>query len=262
MSKFIDRLKEALNPAPQPMGFGKRRESKKKARLVLVAAIDRADTEGLSDVLGAADGVLLPLDSTAADIEKMSKEVNGIPCGEWLSANDAPKLAALAKDGCDFLIFRADKMGLDVLQYEKLGKILEVDAQIEDALLRTVGTLPVDAVFVRYAGSEHSYFTWRDLMVYRHFAEFIGKPVMVAVTAPLTEKELLIIWQAGIDAIIVAAGPGAAGDLLKKLRQEIDKVVFPAERRASKREAVVPPLRAEAPAPEKEEEDGDEEEDE
>jgi hypothetical protein len=264
MSKFIDRLKEALHPAPQPMGFGRRAEAKKRARLVLVAALDRSYTEGLGDVLSAADGVLLPVDSPPGNVEVLSKAANGTPCGEWLSANDAPKLEALAKDGCDFLIFRPEKMGLNLLQYEKVGKIMEVDAQIEDALLRAAGTLPVDAVFVRHEESEPSYFTWRDLMVYRHFADFVGKPVMVTVTMPLTEKELLALWEAGVDALVVAAGPGTAGELLKRLRQEIDKVVFPAERRMSKREAVIPPSRAEAPTPQKEEEeeDGDEEEDE
>jgi hypothetical protein len=229
---------------------------------VLVAALDRAYTEGLGDVLSAADGVLLPIDSPPGDIEVLSKAANGIPCGERLSSNDTPRLAAMAKNGCDFLIFRADKMGLGVLRYEKLGKILEVDSKIEDAFLRTVGTLPVDAVFVRHEGSEPSYFTWYDLMVYRHFADFVGKPVIAALTAPMAEKELLVLWEAGVDALIVAAGPGTAGDLLKNLRQEVDKIVFPAERRKSKREAVVPPIRTEAPAPEKEEEDGEEEEDE
>lgn len=262
MSKFIDRLKEALHPAPQPMGFGRRTESKKKARIVLVAALDKAYTDGLVDVLTAADGVLLPVDSPPREIGALSKEANCVPCGERLSSGDGQKLESLTKNGCDFLIFRPEKMSLNLLQYEKIGKIMEMDTGIEDALLRSAGTLPVDAVFVRNDGSEPSYFTWHDLMVYRRFADFTGKPVIVTVAAPLTEKELLTLWEAGVDALVVAAGPGAAGELLKNLRQEIDKVVFPAERRANKREAVIPPLRAEAPAPEKEEEDGDEEEDE
>jgi hypothetical protein len=262
MSKFVDRLKEALNPVPQPMGFGRRAESRKKARLVLVAALDSSPAEGLEDILGAADAVLLPLDSDPVVLVRLSKAANGVPCGRWLSEKAAPALAALAQNGGDFVVFRAENTGLGLLQYEKLGKILEVDARIEDALLRTVGSLPVDGIFIRYEGNSLSYLTWRDLMVYRHFAEFTGKPVMIVVTAPLTEKELLVLWESGVDALVVSAGPGAAGDLLKKLREAIGKIVFPAERRPSKREAVVPAYRPDAPAPVKEEEDGDEEEDE
>jgi hypothetical protein len=261
MSKFIDRLKEALHPAPQPMGFGRRAETKKKARLVLVASLDKEYKEGLNDVFTAADAVLLPIDSPAKDIEALSKAANSKPAGEWFSGSDDKKLEALSKNGCDFLVFRPDKAGLNLLRYEKIGKILEVDMQMEDALLRAVATLPVDAVFVRHDASGQS-FTFQDLMVYRHFADFTSKPVMVTVTSPLTDKELLVLWEAGVDSIAVAAGPGAAGELLMKLRQEIDKVVFPAERRAAKHEGVVPPVREEAPAPQKEEEDGDEEEDE
>lgn len=256
MSKFIDRLKEALHPTPQPMGFGRRTEIKKKARLVLVAALDKAYKEGLNDVFSAADAMLLPVDSPLKDIEALSKDAGGNPAGEWFSGSDNKKLDALAKDGCDFLIFRPEKAGLSLLQYEKIGKIMEVDMQMEDALLRAVATLPVDAVFVRHDASGQS-FTLQDLLVFRHFADFTSKPVMVTVTSPLTHKELLVLWEAGVDAIVVAAGPGAAGELLMKLRQEIDKVVFPFERRASKHEGVVPPVRAETPAPQKEEEEDD-----
>lgn len=261
MSKFIERLNEALHPAPQPMGFGRRSsESKKKRGILLVAALDKPYTEGLADIVGGADGVLLPVDSIPGSGEQTVKAIDGIPCGESLTSGDVSKLEAISKNGCDFVIFRADKMGLGLIQYEKMGKILEVDARIEDGILRTVSTLPVDAIFVRHEESEPSYFTFQDLMVFRHFTDFVSKPVMITVDAPLTEKEILALWEAGVDAMVVATGPGAAGETLKKLRQEIDKVTFPAQRRVSKREAVVPSITPEAPREEKEEEeDGDEE---
>ncbi len=261
MSKFIERLNEALRPSPAPMGFGRRAESKKKARILLVAALDAAYTQGLTEMVSGADAVLLPAGSVPGDGEAEVKAPSGIPCGEWLTANEGSRIDSLAKNGCDFIVFRADKIGLSVLQYEKMGKVLEVDPQMEDGLLRTVGTLPVDAIFIHHEGEGPSYFTWHDLMVFRHFADSVSKPIIVTVAAPLSEKELLVLWEAGVDAMVVPAGSGAAGDLLKNLRQKIDGVVFPAERRPSKREATVPALTPEAPK-EEEEEDGDEEEDE
>lgn len=257
MSKFIDRLKESVHPAPQPMGFARRVETKKKARLVLVTSLDKAYKEGLSDVFTAADAILLPDDTPTKDIEALSKASNGKPAGEWFSGSDDKKLEALAKDGCDFLIFRPENAGLNLLRYEKIGKILEVDTEIDDALLRSVATMPVDAVYVCYEADEKASFTFRDLMVYRHFADFTSKPVIVPVNTLLSDKELLVLWEAGVDALIVAAGPGAASELFRKIRQEIDKVVFPLERRAAKHEGVVPPVREETPAPAKEEEEDD-----
>ena len=264
MSKLIERLNEALRPAPVPMGFGRKAaEAKKKARVLLIAALDKPYTEGVAEMISGADGVLLPVDTAPGDVEATAKAIPDVPCGEWLATSDAKKLEALSKNGCDFAIFCADRMGLSIIRYEKLGKILEVDARIEDGILRSVNTLPVDAVFIRHEGSEPSYFTWHDLMIFRHISDFVSKPVMVTATVPLSEKEILPLWEAGVDALVVATGPGEASQMLKKLRREIDKVTFPAQRRVSKREAIVPPIRTEAPVVEKEEEeDGDEEEDE
>jgi hypothetical protein len=261
MSKFIERLNEALHPAPLPMGFNRKpAESRRKARILLIAAPDKTYSDGVADMVNGADAVLLPVDSIPGAGDATVKAIPNVPCGESLTSGDAPKLEAISKNGCDFIIFRADKMGLDILQYEKMGKILGVDAQIEDGILRTVNTLPVDAIFIRHEGSEPSYFTWHDLMVFRRFTDFVSKPIMVAVTAPLTEKEILALWEAGVDAMVVATGPGAAGETLKKLRQEIDKVTFPAQRRVSKREAIVPHIIPEAPKEEKEDEEEEEDE--
>ncbi len=265
MSKFIDRLKEALRPTPQPMGFYRRTaETNKKAKVLLVAALDKPYTEGVADMISGADAVLLPVDSIPGAGDGTAKALGDIPCGEWLSGGDPAKLEALSKNGCDFVVFRADKMGLGISQIEKLGKILEIDTGIEDAILRTVNTLPVDAIFVRHEGEEPPFFTFHDVMVFRHFTDFVAKPIIVTVTNPLTDKDILALWEAGVDAMVVASGPGEAGQTIKKLRQELDRATFPAQRRVSKHEAVLPPFGA-APAKEEkeEEEEGDgEEEDE
>ena len=263
MSKFIERLNEALRPPPLPMGFGRRAaEGKKKARILIVAALDKPYADAISEMVKGADAVILPVDTPAKDIEATVKAVSNLPVGEWLTANEPKKLETLIKDGCDFTIFRADRMGLSIIQYEKLGKIIEVDAHMEDSVLRTINSLPADAVFIRHEGTGPAYFTWHDLMVFRHIADFASKPIIVTVTAPVPEKEILPLWEAGVDALVIGTGPGEAGQMLQTLRQEIDKVTFPAQRRAGKREAVLPHVTPEAPVEEKEEEDGDEEEDE
>jgi hypothetical protein len=263
MSKFIDRLNDVLHPAPQPMGFGRRVESKRKARVLLVAALDKSYADGVEGMVAGADGVILPVDSIPGEGEKTLKAVANAPSGEWLSNGAAGKLETIVKDNCDFVIFRPEKMGLGIVQYEKLGKVLEASTSIEDAILRTVASLPVDAVFVRHEGGEPSVFTFQDLMVVRHFAEFVGKPVMVAVTGPLTEKEILALWEAGVDAFVVATGPGDAAKLLKALRAELDKVTFPAQRRVAKKDAAtVPHIAPAQEEPAKEEEEEEEEGDE
>jgi len=263
MSKFIERLNEAMRPPPIPMGFGRRAaEGKKKSRILLVAALDKPYADGIAEMVSGADAIILPVDTPAKDIEAAAKEIPDLPVGEWLTANDPKKLDALSKDGCDFTIFRADRMGLSVIQYEKLGKIIEVDAHTEGNILRTVNSLPADAVFIRHEGSEPSYFTWHDLMVFRHIADFTSKPIMVTATAPVSDREILPLWEAGVDALVVATGQGEAGKMLKTLRQEIDKVNFPAQRRTGKREAVLPRISPEAPAKPEEEEEQEEEDDE
>jgi hypothetical protein len=72
-------------------------------------------------------------------------------------------------------------------------------------------------------------------MTFQRVAGLINKPLPVSVPKKITVPELLALWEGGISAVVIEAGDEAA-----MLRQEIDKLEFPSQRRREKSEAILP----------------------
>ena len=90
----------------------------------------------------------------------------------------------------------------DLPQDEKIGKILQVESSMDDGLLRAVNDLPADAVLVTDTLDNNETLTMHRLMIYRHLANFIAKPLIVPVPANITEAELKALQDAEIDGVM------------------------------------------------------------
>jgi hypothetical protein len=71
--------------------------------------------------------------------------MSSIPWGGWLKEAGGEETKAVA--GCDFVVFPL-VTALATLQDTMVGKILEIDALLGEGLLKTINSLPVDAVLV------------------------------------------------------------------------------------------------------------------
>ena len=139
MSQFIDRLNSIAAGGTAPMGF-RAADAKPKAKMLLVAhTTASAKTTG-------ADAWLLTIPKTGA---KLPKAKSGVPWGGWLKDVSAPVVKKLGEGGADFVVFPAGSASNAILEDEKLGKVVEVEADIEASLLKAVDGLPVDAVLVK-----------------------------------------------------------------------------------------------------------------
>ena len=149
MSRFIDKLKQASQAIPRPMGF-RQEPTAPKSRLLLVASAARTETGILTELVSGADAGLLPIAKTAAGIkmlEEVVQAVSDIPWGGWLDSISRQDIKKIEKAGGDFLLFPAAKTPLALLETEKLGKVLAVEASLDGGLLKTINELPIDAVF-------------------------------------------------------------------------------------------------------------------
>ncbi len=250
MSKFIDKLNQILQPSSPPMGFGRKQSAPLKAGMLLIASGTSDNFEGLAKGVSGADGILLSCPKLNEEVlAGLAKTLPDLPWGVRLSGQEQEKLAELAKSGADFVAFSAGTMSLSLLSYEKLGKILEVEPSLADGLLRAVNEIPLDAVLlnIRYEGG--SSLNWHHLMLCRHLADLVTKPLVVVAPELITGKELLALWQAGVSGVVVPA------ERVGKLKEETDKLSFP-ERRLSRMGAILPRLSQKAPEePEEEEEE-------
>jgi hypothetical protein len=213
MSKFIDKLNSIASGGLAPMGF-RAAGAKPKPKMALVAHAAEAKADG-------ADAMLVSIPKAAKSLKKPKAK---IPWGGWLKEVSAAEVKRLVEGGADFIVFPAASVSSAVLEDEKLGKIVEVEADIEASLLKSIDDLPIDAVLI--AGEKPS-LTWQDLMLFRRCANILSKPLLVMVSPDVTASELQALCEAGVAGVV-------AGANLDKLRKAIDKLTVP---KASKRRA-------------------------
>ncbi len=249
MSRFIDKLNQVSRVVPQSMGFKRAQLVSEKPKILLIASLAQASVGGLADYVVGADAGLLripKLSSGAKTLKEMSQAVTDIPWGGWLRNTDQSGIKQMAKAGCDFVVFPAANTPLALLQNDEIGKILEVESSLSEGLLRAVNELPIDAVLIA-AEQEGEYFlTWHHLILFQRFADLLTKPLLASIPPNVTANELQALWEAGVDGVVIEAGAGQPADRLKKLRQVIDKLAFPSQRKRGKAEALLPHIGSEA----------------
>jgi len=243
MSKFIDRLNRMAQTTPYPIGFKQVHMTSEKPRMLLVASLAQAHCDNVADYMAGADAGLLPipeLSSGAKEIQEMSQLVPAIPWGGWLRGTNRRETKPMVKAGCDFVVFPATDTFLAVPQDDKAGKILEVEASLREGLLGTVNELPVDAVLIASEPGEGYSITWHHLMLFQRFADLLTKPLLVSVPPTVTANELEVLWEIGVDSVIIEVGGDRPPARLKELRQAVDKLTFPPQRKRGRAEVLLP----------------------
>lgn len=244
MSKLIERLKQVSQSSPKPMGFRAAQPSSEKPKILLIAGLTQPGVERLPDYLDGADAAVLyvsDLNDSVNTVQTLCQTVPDIPWGVWFRNMKWNNMEQLTKYECDFLIFPAAVTPLTAIKNNTMvGSILEIDASIDDGLLRAVDNLPVDAILIADEPAEKHFLTWHNLMLFQHFATCLVKPILALVPQDITANELSLLWGAGIGGVIISTGAGLPKGRLGELRQTIDKLTFPPRRKAGKAEALLP----------------------
>lgn len=240
MSKFIDKLRQSSQLAARPMGF-KASQTISRPRLVLVAGLGQSKIDASDELVAGADAGLLPVTgpSGITRLKEVVKSASGITWGGWLEAPGRGEVKKLAGAGADFVIFPAEKMPLSLPDTEEMGRILAIAPQGEGWLIPAINDLPLDAVFID--SQSKGGLTWHQLMTIKRIADLLVKPVLVPVNADISQKELQLLWEAGVDGVVADATPDKHGEL-KELRRIIDSLTPPSKGRRWKARALVPAI--------------------
>jgi hypothetical protein len=242
MSKFIDKLNSIASGGLAPMGF-RAAGAKPGPKMLLVAHIAES---GAKTVVAGTDAVLLSVPKAGAKSPKtLAKAFSDIPWGGWLKEVSSAGVKQLVEGGADFIVFPAASVSSAILEDDKLGKIVEVEPDIESGLLKSVDSLPVDAVLI--AGEKPS-LTWQQLMLFRRCANILAKPLLVAVSPDITASELQALCEAGVGGVVT-------GGKLAKLRTMIDKLPSPKAGKRRRAEPLVPRIGGEMGTVSEEEEE-------
>jgi hypothetical protein len=263
MSRLIEKFHKASQVAAPPMGFRTARPAAAAPKILLIASLEAGTMENPADYLDGADAVLLRFIKaalTAKTIQKIASSLPDIPWGLYLADDDNKKATAVEAGG-DFIIFPVTSQVADTPKDDKTGKILQVESSMDDSLLRAINDLPVDAVLVADTFEGNGSLVWHQLMIFQHLSNLLSKPLIVPVPTSVTEKELKVLWDAGVDGIIVEIDT-AKVERLKNLRQDIDKLPSRSGRKRGKVNVVLPRTGGETPTATPPDEEEEEEEDE
>lgn len=175
------------------MGFLSRRGAPPQKKLALIAVTGVPAT-----TFPRADAVLVRPDKgklTAAAAKDVAAALGDVP---WGTSGSAPR-------GCDFTVLTLTGLTADAPADKATGKLLEIEASLDDGLLRAVNDLPVDAVIAADALEDGGPLTWHRLMILAHVRHLIGKPVVVPAARDISQADVRALWDAGFDGIAVTA---------------------------------------------------------
>lgn len=256
MSRFVKALGELSRGNARPLGFSGR-ASARQAPMMLVAQLSEADAEMAKSAVSAKADSLLFTVKDAGDIDSLSSispSIKEVPWGVRTSKADVERIKKLPGLGCDYLVFDWE-LPARCIGDDKLGRILEVDASLDNASARAIGRLSlVDAICVAGEGKPEAV-TVKDLANYRRLTEFVGMSALASV--PASVEDLGVLLEAGVRAVISEVSVRRPADTLREVREAVDKL--PLSRPRSRRgiSATVPMVSA--PAREEEEEEEEEE---
>jgi len=243
MSKFIDNLNRLSQAPPQPMGFRTSKVDQPKHQIQLVAAVTGSDSGTLADYTTGADAGLLrvtKLGSGTRTPKKLAPTKPDIPWGVWLEGTASERLKQALETDFDFAVFSAASTTLAMPPDDGVGIIIQVEASIAEGVLRTVNELPVDAVLVVPQPEEDNFLTWHQLMLYQRFASLVTRPLLVLIPPGISADELQMLWEAGIDGVVIEAGAKQSSGEVARLRQVIDGLKLPSARKRQKIDAMLP----------------------
>lgn len=243
MSRLITRLKQLTRNEPQQMGFKTKQSDTPKVKIQLVASLPQDKAGKLVEYVTGADAGLIRISkagSVTETLQSVSQVVSDIPWGAWLSVSSKAEIEESIEASYDFIVFPAAGIPFAPFKDSEVGKILEIESSVSDSLLRTANILPVDAVLLSSKQAEDNVLTWENLMDFQRFSGVLTKPLLVPAPPEVTDDEILAIWEAGVNGLVINISSGDAQDTLKVLRQQIDELTFHLPRKSEKVEPLLP----------------------
>lgn len=210
MGELIEKLERAERGAAQPLGFGAAKRDR-VAPVLLLCAADAGDAAQTKIAAASgADGVVVVARGAKweAAFEKSAKALAGMTLGAWTDEGRSE-----APAGADFEVFSSAATPVGAIAGEGRFIAMSVEPELDDALLRTIGMLPVDA-FVVALGAP---LTVAELMRFGRVRGATSKRVFAHLPALPSKAEAEQLRDAGASALVVDAKGRSAGEFRETL---------------------------------------------
>lgn len=256
MSKFVETLHKVGQHLPEPLGFGPASSRESAApHIMLIGKATAAEIAKDSGLLDASVDAIL-VESAPDGLDAVTDALKDKVWGVMSSAIKSGDVSALKEKGCDFIVFDAAETDAAVLNDEDLGKVLTVNAGMDEHFARAAHGLAIDAtLFV--PDSDLSPLTIQKLIEIEKVNGLFGKPFIMGSDAKFGADDLEAIRDGDVAALLVGL---ASADDIAKTKEAISELPR-AKQRSSRGDLVAqaPSVGFMPPPPREEEpEEGDE----
>jgi len=208
----MSNLKKAIERAGRreggQLGFAQVSQAKRRAMLLAIAADDASAAEAAAE--GGADIVLL----SAKNARDAARELGRlgslkVPVGPVLAALTSEDATVLRDARCDFVVSPLTGTAAGALDANVMGHALALEQTVDDATLRALGPLGLDALVV---DAPRASFSVADQLALVRVAQLASTPLIVRLATRPDPGDLRALRDSGV--AIVAAPPGSKqGDL-------------------------------------------------
>jgi hypothetical protein len=228
MSKLVDKLERVSEGRDQPLGFGAAINRTKTLPMAIIGSIPEGKTELAAAAKEAnVDAILITVESPQKINDAVAQLKDGnvdIPRGIALDTVTKEDMEKLVEAGCDFIVFSPTNTPANVLNEERIGKVLRVDPSMDDNLAKSIGRLSVDAILLGPLGEGEYPLTVNGLMLYERLAAWSGKHILAAVPPGLPVEDIESFWGIGARGLVVDLALKDPRQRLVEVKEAIGKL--------------------------------------
>jgi hypothetical protein len=234
MSQLKKAIEKLQRGDPTPMGFSV--VSRQKPRALLLGVLVRDAEAGKAAIEAGVDLVILHTNDggSAVDAVRGMGETS-TPKGAWLSELSIAEAGALKEAGCDFVASPLEGTLAEAVDNDSMGQVLAVTNDMEEATLRALGPLGLDALFLKRPAGRMTLALQVDLA---RLAMLSGAPLLVNSPADISTGELRVLRDSGAAGLI--ASENTTTDELRALGERLREVPAKAKGRSGRDIAMVP----------------------
>jgi hypothetical protein len=206
------------------MGFAHVSQAKRKAMLLAAIVEDGAAVTAAAEA--GADVALISANDATGAVRELGKASGvKIPVGALLPSLDKAGADALADAKCDFVMSPLGTTRAGALEPGRMGHVISLGETIDDASLRALGPLGLDAIAV--PGRDSALFL-EDQLGFVRVAQLSATPLLVRLAAEPDAAELRALRDSGAAIVVAKPGTNAAG--LRRLAELLREVPEPRRR--------------------------------
>lgn len=230
MSKLADRIRRASRVEPAPFGFAAAAARTVSPTLLLVVRLG-GDLGKVKDAIDkGADAVIVETDAGKLQGAKIP---DGAIVGVVVGSANRTDVSALREAGADFLVIE-ESSAAETLLDDKIGFVMSVSSETEDARLRLLGDLSLDAILTAAPTPPLTVARVLDL---RRIAGMGRAPLLVEADAGADASFLQVLRESGATGIVV---PASDVGKIEVLRERIASVPVRGLKKEAPADVLVP----------------------